>query len=210
MVMSVDWSALNGIGVLGSKPVTAEDTARYFDAFIAALKDCGHRPQHVLEAIRRYTNVAKWNLVTRDGLPKYEPGVTYIGINTAGFSACFTIAEKDGTCWMNTGEESICAMGSLCWWRVLDRPEHGTQAWDASQIKPPGWNHVQQAFIDGAREARANPEATDADFGRASDGYTKRVFEEVDPASEAALRTESWRATSAVGGVDLPDGDKYE
>lgn len=65
-------------------------------------------------------------------------------------------------------------------------------AWDASQIKQPAWNHVQQAFIDGAREARANPGATDEDFGRASDGYTKRVFEEVDPASEAALRTGSW------------------
>jgi len=64
--------------------------------------------------------------------------------------------------------------------------------WDASHIKQPGWNHVQQAFIDGAREARANPDATEHDFGRASDGYTKRVFEEVDPVSEQALRTESW------------------
>jgi hypothetical protein len=72
--------------------------------------------------------------------------------------------------------------------------------WDASQIKQPGWDHVQQAFIDGAREARTNPDATDEDFGRASDGYTKRVFEEVDPVSEAALRTESWKAPSGVKG----------
>jgi hypothetical protein len=75
------------------------------------------------------------------------------------------------------------------------------RAWDASQIKQPGWNHVQQAFIDGAREARANPAATDEDFGRASDGYTKRIFEEVDPTSEAALRTESWRGSASSGGV---------
>jgi hypothetical protein len=74
-------------------------------------------------------------------------------------------------------------------------------AWDASQIKQPGWNHVQQAFIDGAREARTNPTATDEDFGLASDGYTKRVFEEVDPVSEAALRTKSWLTGSTIAGV---------
>jgi hypothetical protein len=65
--------------------------------------------------------------------------------------------------------------------------------WDASQIKPPGWDHVFAAFVEGAREARANPDATEDDFRRAADGHTKRVFEEVDPISEAALRTESWR-----------------
>ena len=74
-------------------------------------------------------------------------------------------------------------------------------AWDASQIKQPGWQHVEAAFIEGAREARANPEADEAMFRRAADGYTKRVFEEVDPVSEAALRTESWRTR----GVDAPD-----
>lgn len=65
--------------------------------------------------------------------------------------------------------------------------------WDASQIKQPGWDHVFAAFVEGAREARANPEAGEADFVRAADGYTKRVFEEVDPVSEEALRTESWQ-----------------
>lgn len=69
----------------------------------------------------------------------------------------------------------------------------GAQPWDASHIKQPGWHHVEAAFIEGAREARANPEADEAMFRRAADGYTKRVFEEVDPTSEAALRTESWR-----------------
>lgn len=74
------------------------------------------------------------------------------------------------------------------------KPKHSPLpvAWDAAQIKQPGWHHVQQAFIDGAREARCNPEASDAVFYRAADGYTKRVFEDVDPVSEAALRTESW------------------
>ena len=59
---------------------------------------------------------------------------------------------------------------------------------DAANIKQPGWDHVFAAFVEGAREARANSEATDHDFKRAADGYTKRVFEEIDPESERALR----------------------
>jgi hypothetical protein len=82
---------------------------------------------------------------------------------------------------------------------IIEELARGVPAWDASQIKQPGWNHVQQAFIDGAREARVSPEATEEDFGRASDGYTKRVFEEVDPASEEALRTGSWKPTHESG-----------
>lgn len=64
--------------------------------------------------------------------------------------------------------------------------------WDASDIKSPTWAHVFAAFIEGAREARANPTAVESDFQRAADGYTKQVFEEVDPTSEAALRTGGW------------------
>lgn len=65
-------------------------------------------------------------------------------------------------------------------------------SWDASKIKQPGWHHVEAAFIEGVREAKANPSCEEGDIRRAADGYTKRVFEEVDPASEEALRTESW------------------
>lgn len=74
---------------------------------------------------------------------------------------------------------------------------HGITAgtWDASHIKKPDWQHVGQAFVDGARESRQNPEATEDDFKRTADGYTKRVFEEVDPVSEAALRTGSWQSS---------------
>lgn len=88
----------------------------------------------------------------------------------------------------------------------LARPAHGgypsavriteiapaAEPWDASQIKQPDWSHVEAAFIEGAREARANPDADEGMFRRAADGYTKRVFEEVDPVSEAALRTAAW------------------
>lgn len=71
-------------------------------------------------------------------------------------------------------------------------------SWDASQIKPPNWAHVMAAFIEGAREAKANQDASEADFRRAADGYTKRVFEEVDPESERALRLGDWRPLAAL------------
>jgi hypothetical protein len=110
--------------------------------------------------------------------------------------------------WMNHPLVQRCfSLESALTW-VLKQPL-GVMAWDASQIKQPGWNHVQQAFIDGAREARANPEATEDDFGRASDGYTKRVFEEVDPASEKALRTGSWKPADDSG-VSTPDGGGHD
>lgn len=64
---------------------------------------------------------------------------------------------------------------------------------DASQIKQPDWSHVFAAFVEGARQARMNEDAKDEDFIRAADGYTKMVFEEVDPDSERALRTGDWQ-----------------
>lgn len=69
-----------------------------------------------------------WRTVVRDGLPKYQPNVTYIGINSAGYAACFTIADEDGSCWAEGAEESICVMSALLWWRVLDRPDVSSSA----------------------------------------------------------------------------------
>lgn len=66
--------------------------------------------------------------------------------------------------------------------------------WDAADIKQPHWGHVFAAFVEGAKEARANPEADEYIFGRSADAHTKRVLEEIDPVSEAALRTASWVA----------------
>jgi hypothetical protein len=92
--------------------------------------------------------------------------------------------------------------------RIRSRTNCPETEWDASQIKQPHWGHISQAFVDGAREARANPEATEHDFCRAADGYTKRVFEEVDPVSEAALRTGSWKAAFEREQKSVPtDGD---
>lgn len=64
--------------------------------------------------------------------------------------------------------------------------------WDAKDIIQPGWHHVAKAFIEGAKEARQNPEASDFIFERSADAYTKRLLEEIDPVSEEFLRTDSW------------------
>jgi hypothetical protein len=89
--------------------------------------------------------------------------------------------------------------------QALQRARERVVSWDASQIKQPGWDHVFAAFVAGANEAQANPDATGHDFTRAADGYTKRVFEEVDPVSEAALRTESWRTHGGYPDGGVPD-----
>lgn len=51
--------------------------------------------------------------------------MTYVGINTAGYAACFSIADEAGQCWSHTGEESICVMSELEFYRVLERPAAG-------------------------------------------------------------------------------------
>lgn len=56
----------------------------------------------------------------------------------------------------------------------------------------PDWGHVQRAFFEGAKEARLNPDATEDDFWRASDGYTKRVFAEVDPDTNRRIQEDDW------------------
>lgn len=86
-------------------------------------------------------------------------------------------------------------------------PTNQQAAWDASQIKQPDWGHVMAAFVEGAREARSNPDAVEADFQRAADGYTKRVFEVIDPVSERALRTGDFKApdTQAAAQVGRDD-----
>jgi len=56
----------------------------------------------------------------------------------------------------------------------------------------PNWGHLGQAFIDGAIEAKMNPDADKELFLRAADGYTKRLFEELDPLSEALLRNNDY------------------
>ncbi|SOE35249.1 hypothetical protein [Delftia acidovorans] len=73
--------------------------------------------------------------------------------------------------------------------------------WDAADIKQPRWGHVFAAFVEGAKEARANPDADEYIFGRSADAHTKRVLEEIDPVSEHALRTGTWSVeTAAVAG----------
>lgn len=112
------------------------------------------------------------------------------GVRPAGVKACASFEE----CQRGMGRLDCVRRGC-----ANARCITAVAPWDASQIKQPGWQHVEAAFVEGAREARANPEADEAMFSRAADGYTKRVFEEVDPISEAALRTGSWKAAHGSG-----------
>jgi hypothetical protein len=61
-----------------------------------------------------------------------------------------------------------------------------------SFFKQPGWDHVFAAFVAGAREARANPEADETVFGRAADAYTKLIFSEVDPETHRRIGENDW------------------
>jgi hypothetical protein len=62
----------------------------------------------------------------------------------------------------------------------------------SGNFEQPNWAHVGQAFIDGAREARANPDATDDTFVLSADAYTKQLFEKLDPESERLLRENAY------------------
>jgi len=45
----------------------------------------------------------------------------------------------------------------------------------------PSYEHLADAFVAGAMEARKNPSATEHDFIRASDGYCKLIQQDLDP-----------------------------
>jgi hypothetical protein len=63
-----------------------------------------------------------WKNVEMDGMPPCDGETVYIGVNSAGYPACFNSVNSHGTCFMATAEEQNCAMSSLHWWRLLDRP----------------------------------------------------------------------------------------
>jgi hypothetical protein len=63
-----------------------------------------------------------WRTVEGDGLPPIDGETVFIGVNTAGFAACFNMMTPDGACLMGTAESCTCVMSCLRWWRALDRP----------------------------------------------------------------------------------------
>jgi hypothetical protein len=82
----------------------------------------------------------------------------------------------------------------------------GAQGAEADELfKQPGWDHVFAAFVEGAREARVNPEADDHIFQRAADGYTKRVFAQVDPETDRRIQENDWPAAPAPEGTQDAD-----
>lgn len=77
---------------------------------------------------------------------------------------------------------------------------------EAGHFEQPNWAHVGQAFVDGAREARQNPDADDVLFKLAADGYTKRLFEQLDPISEQLLRQDAYPAAPVSADRDKLEG----
>jgi hypothetical protein len=63
-----------------------------------------------------------WKTVERDGLPPCNGETVFIGINSAGFAACFNKMNHDGCCLMGSAEANTAQMSCLRDWRVLDRP----------------------------------------------------------------------------------------
>jgi hypothetical protein len=59
----------------------------------------------------------------RDGLPECDGETVFIGVNTAGFAACFNAMTPDGVCLMGGPESCTAQMSCLLHWRVLDRPD---------------------------------------------------------------------------------------
>jgi len=86
------------------------------------------------------------------------------------------------------GEQKRSAIANHCPECGLTAPSHRldcshlfdhekqTRNTPAEDFPQPAWSTVQQAFVDGCREARANPEANEEHFGRASDAYCKLKY----------------------------------
>jgi hypothetical protein len=66
---------------------------------------------------------ASWKHVSSDGEPPVDGETVFVGINSAGYSACFNeITDPGDMCAMVTAESCVFLMSELRWWRVLDRP----------------------------------------------------------------------------------------
>jgi hypothetical protein len=63
-----------------------------------------------------------WSAVAVHGSPQCDGEQVYIGINSAGFAACFNWINPDGLCVMGGPESSTAQMSELCYWRELDWP----------------------------------------------------------------------------------------
>lgn len=80
--------------------------------------------------------------------------------------------------------------------RLVERARYGAHD---GFFKQPGWDHVFAAFVAGARDARANPDADESVFGRAADAYTKLIFSEVDPETHRRIGENDWPAPEREG-----------
>ena len=52
---------------------------------------------------------------------------------------------------------------------------------DETTYAQPTYEHLWDAFVRGAKEARENPNATEKHFNKAADAYCKLLHMELDP-----------------------------
>lgn len=85
--------------------------------------------------------------------------------------------------------------------KLVEAANAGVLAPDANLIPQPHWGHLWTAFVEGAKEARANPDAQERDFSRAADGYCKRVLSDMEDCAGAVPQIgPSGSDWEAVGG----------
>jgi len=65
----------------------------------------------------------RWRSVAEDGLPPCDGETVFIGVNSAGFAACFNAMNPDGVCLMGGPESCTAQMSELRYWRRLDMPQ---------------------------------------------------------------------------------------
>lgn len=80
------------------------------------------------DRIYRARYLSTWHSVELDGLPPCDGETVFVGINTAGFAACFNEVAHDRVCSMQGPEICTVQMSGLNWWRVLDRPDFAAGA----------------------------------------------------------------------------------
>jgi len=57
-----------------------------------------------------------------DAAPPCDGETVFVGVNSAGFAACFNHMNPDDLCVMGGPESSTAQMSELKFWRLLDMP----------------------------------------------------------------------------------------
>ena len=71
-----------------------------------------------------------WKDVESDGYPVCDGEKVLVGVNSAGYCACFNnviealpFGHNASECWYESAEQEIFVMSDLKWWKPLELPE---------------------------------------------------------------------------------------